>query len=305
MAIARAVRDAPAIAAALHALTVVVWDPHRRAEHRAWTDELMNLGATYPGEPWGRWAAPVLARSLAIDGDVVGATTVLDRLAVDAAVSRDAGAAYAASYAAMLRASVLGDWSAAGDAVVELTRTAHAAGFDSAGTAMQQAGLSGIIELLRGPADVASLPPIEWPSLALELAFTAWHANCSARAGQIDSASKTLARIDPASLATVERDGYWMATLSMLADATHLTGCAPIADAAFDHLAPLIGLTILDPGMTYRGSVAHAAGLAAATCQRRLEAADLLAVGLAEHERQGSPWMAARSRDALAAIARW
>jgi hypothetical protein len=57
-------------------------------------------------------------------------------------------------------------------------------------------------------------------------------------------------------------------------------------------------LTILDPGLCYRGAAADAEG-PAATCGRRTEAADLLAAGLPHHLQHGSPWMASPSEDAL------
>jgi hypothetical protein len=89
----------------------------------------------------------------------------------------------------------------------------------------------------------------------------------------------------------------------MLADAAYLTVCRPISDVVAECLEPVLALTIADPGLCYRGSAAHAAGLAAATCGRRTQAIDLLAAGLAVHLAHGSIWMARRSQHAIDRLA--
>ena len=163
-------------------------------------------------------------------------------------------------------------------------------------------GMLGVVELLSGPADVAPLAPIEWPLPSMELAVRAWHTNCVARAGQMDRALDALQHMDATGIADVERDGYWLPTLSMLADAAHLTGCRPIAEAVASCLRAHVELTIVDPGLIYRGTAAHAAGLVAATCDHHDDAVDLLSIALSTHETHGSPWMAERSRRALASL---
>ena len=160
----------------------------------------------------------------------------------------------------------------------------------------------GVLDLLSGPANVAPLAPVEWPMPSRDLAVRAWHADCLARADQYDGAIETLARIDATGIVDVERDGYWLSTLSMLADAAYLTGCRPIADAVASCLQPCIELTIVDPGLIYRGTAAHAAGLAVATSGRRNDAVDLLSIGRSRHEAHNSPWMAERSRGAIASL---
>jgi hypothetical protein len=136
----------------------------------------------------------------------------------------------------------------------------------------------------------------------MQLSVRAWHADSQARAGRLDQAAAALAAIGPKRVLGVERDSYWLATLSMLADAAHLAGHRPIADAVAECLQAVVHLTIADPGLCYRGTAAHAAGLAAATCGRRREAVALLSDGLAAHRRHGSPWMARRSQVALAGL---
>jgi hypothetical protein len=103
-------------------------------------------------------------------------------------------------------------------------------------------------------------------------------------------------------VAGVECDGYWLPTLSMLADAAYLAGSRAVADVVHECLRPVTDMTIVDPGLCYRGTAAHAAGLAAATCGRRDAAHDLLSAGLARHREHGSPWMTRRSEDALARL---
>ena len=302
LAIARAVDDPGAVASALHALTVVVWDPARRQEHREWLDEVIDLARLHPNEPWRRWVAPVHARALVREGDLESACEVLDALAEEATTRRDAGAAYAASHVGLLRASVAGDWPGAATAVKTVCADADAAAFDPAGTAMQRGGLLGVIRLLSGPDDVGPLTPIEWPLSSMALSAAGWHADCQARAGMLEAATASLARIDPAMISEVDRDGYWLPTLSTLADAAHLTGFVPIAEAVAECLDGLTDLAVADPGLLYRGAVAHFAGLAAATRGRRDEALDLLTQGFEMHERHGSPWMAMRSSEAIAAL---
>src|SRR4029453_4090362 len=94
LGIARAIDDPRALAAALHSLPVVVWDPYRRNTQRAWLDELLDLAVNHPHEPWLRWALPILARVRVIEGDVVGGGAALEQLAREAAESGDIGAIY-------------------------------------------------------------------------------------------------------------------------------------------------------------------------------------------------------------------
>jgi DNA-binding SARP family transcriptional activator len=303
LAIARAVDRPELVAGALHALGVVVWDPARRDEQAAWIVELLSLADAHRDQPWRRWALPLVARRRATDGDVAGACEALDELSEEASKCGDAVGLFGAAHGPVLRATVVGDWAAARAAAAALRVASETAVFDPAGPALMEMGMVGIIELLSGPTDVAPLAPIEWPLPSLELVATAWHANCLARVDQLDRAVDALGRIDSTTIVDVERDGYWLSMLSMLADAAHITDCRPIAEAVSSCLQAYIELTIVDPGLLYLGAAAHAAGLAAATCGHRNDAVDLLSIGLSTHTAHGSPWMAQRSRDALASLA--
>lgn len=302
LAIARAIRDPAVIAAALHALSVVVWDPERRAQQWDWANELLSLASRQPHEPWRRWALPIVARLHAMDGDLAAAGRELDELADAASRSGDAGGAFAASYAGVLRASVSGDWPACRAAAATVRAAAEAALVDPAGGALLEIGMLGIVHLLSGPTRVHPLAPIEWPMPSMQLSVQAWHADCLARAGRVEHAAEALRTIDPALVGDVDHDAYWLATLSMLADAAHLAGEAPMAEAVWDCLRPITDLTILDPGLIYRGSAAHAAGVARATCGHDADARELLSIGLTRHRAHGSPWMTEQSRRALAAL---
>jgi DNA-binding SARP family transcriptional activator len=302
LAIARAIEEPSVIACALHALCVVVWDPGRHEQHWKWADELLALADVRPDEPWDRWALPIVARLRAIDGNIVGACEALDQLSDEASRCGDRGGLFDASYAGVLRATVAGDWSNARACAGATRAAADAALIDPAGGALLQMGMLGIIDLLAGPTDVEPLGPIEWPMPSMELSVKAWYADCLARTGQVETACEALAAIDPSFVADVAHDAYWLATLSMLADAAHLTRHEQTGTAVWECLRPVIDLTIFDPGLLYRGSAAHAAGLAAAACGRDRDAIDLLTVGLAQHEAHGSPWMIVRSRHALAAL---
>jgi len=194
---------------------------------------------------------------------------------------------------------VVGDWPQARAAAAASRAAAEAALIDPAGGALQEMGMLGIIELLQGPTDVVPLPPIEWPMPSMELSVRAWYADCLARAGQIEHATEALTAIDANFVTDVDHDGYWLATLSMLADAAHLTSDASMGAAVWQSLRAVTHLTILDPGLIYRGTAAHAAGLAAKVCGRRRDATELLSIGLSQHEMHRSPWMVERSRHAL------
>ncbi len=102
LAIARAVDDQRLIAGALHALSVVVWDPARHLQHWDWTDELLRLSKQHPEEPWHRWALPIVARLRAADGDLAGAADALEELTVEAERCSDAVGVFAASYLPLL-----------------------------------------------------------------------------------------------------------------------------------------------------------------------------------------------------------
>jgi len=304
LAIARAIKEPGVIARALHALCVVMWDPERREQHWEWIDELLTLADTRPGERWDRWVLPIVARLRAFDGDIAGACDALDQLGGDASHCGDRGGMFDASYAGVLRASVAGDWSAARLCARATRAAGDAALLDPAGGAILEMGMLGIIDLLAGRTEVAPLLPaeIEWPMPSMELSVKAWQADCLARSGATESARAALAAIDPAFADDVDHDGYWLATLSMLADAAHLTSEAATGAAAWECLRPVTDLTVVDPGLIYRGSAAHAAGLAAAACGHQRDAVDLLEIGLARHEAHGSPWMVERSRRALAGV---
>jgi hypothetical protein len=133
-------------------------------------------------------------------------------------------------------------------------------------------------------------------------AVRAWHADGLARSGDVEAAAKALTDIVPGDLFDLDRDAYWLPTMGLLADATYRADNAGIAEAVVELVQGVLSLTIIDSASFYRGSVAHAAGLASATCGRRTEATALLAEAAAIHDRQGSLWMAEESRAALAVV---
>jgi hypothetical protein len=224
----------------------------------------------------------------------------LDRLAGESSRCVDPAGVLAASYADILRASVAGNWPAARAAAAAVRAAADAALGEPGGGSLQELAMLRIFDLLGGRAEVGPLAPLEWPTPSMELSVRAWYANCLARLGRTDSAADALRAIDPA--LDVDHDGYWLATLSMLADAAQLVGMVPIAEVVEHRLRSVTQLTILDPGLIYRGTAAHAAGLAAATCGHRDDAHELLSIGLATHRSHRSPWMIERSRQALRAL---
>ena len=288
LAIARAIDEPSLVAGALHALCVVVWDPERHEQHSKWTDELLALARNRTDEPWDRWALPIVARVRAIDGDIAGACDALDRLAGEAARCGDRGGLFDA--VVCRRASRQRCRRMVGgtrDARAISRAAADAALIDPAGGALLETGMLGIIDLLAGPTHVGKLPPVEWPMPSMELSVQAWYADCLARSGATEKACEALAAIDQSFVVDVDHDAYWLATLSMLADAVHLTSDAHIGAAVWECLQPVADLTIFDPGLMYRGSAADAAGLAAATCGRHRDAVELLTVGLAQHEHHG------------------
>jgi hypothetical protein len=264
--------------------------------------ELEDLARRHHDGLWQRWALSHVARLRALEGDVASAADALDDLDAAACDASDAGGVHLASYRCVLRTTVTGDWVAARAAVDAVRAAADAAMFDPAASAMAKMGALGIIDLLSGHGPVGELPPIEWPLPTLELSFRAWHADCLASTGLTERAVGALDAIDPATVTDVDRDGYWLPTLTMLASAAHIVGSRPIAAAVAECAEPALGLTVFDPGSIYRGTVNHAAGLAAATLGQHDVARELLSLAGSEHRRHGSPWMTARSDRAIAAL---
>jgi len=303
LAIARALGQPDLLAGALYALAVIVWDPRRQDEHWAWADELMTLATQDPLQPWRRWALPIVARLRVTDGDVAGACRALDELEAEASACRDPVARFSASIVGVLRATVAGDWPAARAAVAVTRARSDVVDVEPGDTALMEMGYLGIIDLLSGPSQVRAPAPLDWPVPSMALAVKAAHADALARVGRLDEAAAELTAIGPEAVAGVERDGYWLPTLSMLADAAYLAGSRALADVVHECLRPVAHMTIVDPGLCYRGTAAHAAGLAATTCGRLDAARDLLAAGLARHREHGSPWMTQRSEDALSRLA--
>ena len=123
-----------------------------------------------------------------------------------------------------------------------------------------------IISLLSGPTDVAPTASDRVADAVDGGQLQSWHANRLARAGP-DRAGGRRAQRDRregCGRRRGPRDTYWLATLSMLADAAHLAGHAATGVALWECLRPLAELTVLYGALIYRGAAAHFAGLAAA-----------------------------------------
>ena len=168
---------------------------------------------------------------------------------------------------------------------------------DDATATLMEGGMLRVIQMLTS----CHPPPatqLEWPTIELNATSEASRALAHARAGQINQATAALDRL-VTTLPQVERGMYWLATLSMAADAAHRCQHTAAAEILSELLAPCVEWTITCPGLIYRGAAAHFAGLAAAVLQRP-EATDLLHTGLGIHQRHGARWMTERSRVALA-----
>jgi DNA-binding SARP family transcriptional activator len=301
LAIGRAVDDPTSLAHALHSVSYVTTDPTRRDHRWAWLRELEAQAERLGGGLEQRWTMVHRARLLMLDGDIPNACAALDALEVDSVLAADLGGMQIASHVGVLRATVAGDWTAACRAADSVKSAADAAASDPAGNAVARSGMLGIIELLSGPTVVPNLPATEWPVPSMELSVRAWHADMLATAGR-EHARDALDAIDPAGVADLDRDGYWLPTLSMLADAAYRVRCPTISAVVLERLEPVLDLTVFDPGMIYRGAVAHSAGLAAATLGRRDRAVELLREARGRHEQHGSTWMVGRTQQALAQV---
>jgi DNA-binding SARP family transcriptional activator len=302
LAIARALDEPELEAGALHALVVVVEDPTRLVDQRSWVDALLRLADDQPDQPWRRWALQLAGHLAAREGDTSRALSLLDELGQAAVASGDSVAIYAASFRDLLAASIEGDWVKAREAVAMICAAGEAALFDPTAARLGALGSFGIIDLFDGTPFAPAPPVIEWPRPSMAFAIRAWHADGLARNGDVEAAAKALTDIVPADLFDLERDSYWLPTLGLLADAAHRADNTTISEALTELLEPVLPLTIVDAGCLYRGSVAHAAGLAAATCGRHVLATELLSDAAAVHDRQGSPWMCRESRVALDAV---
>ncbi len=288
-------------ARALHALVVVVDDPTRLADRSDWLDALIRLADAHPDQPWRRWALPLSASHAALEGDVARAASLLDELAQLGVTSGDRVATYAAAHRGILAASIAGDWRRARQAVADVQAAGEHAHFDPTAARLEAFAVSGLIDLFEGRPPSFTPPAIEWPQPSMGFAVRAWHADGLARSGDVEAAAKALTDIVPADLFDLDRDAYWLPTMGLLADASYRADNPGIVEAVVELVQRVLSLTIVDAACLYRGSVAHAAGLASATCGRRSEAATLLAEAAVMHDRQGSRWMAAESRAALEA----
>jgi DNA-binding SARP family transcriptional activator len=302
LAIARALDDDELEAGALYALAVVLDDPMRRAEQRAAAAELLRRSSGDGDGSWRRLALPLIARIAAADGDMGAAMRALAQLGEEAEASGDRGGQHAATFAGMLDASIRGDWGAARSAAEAVRAAGERVLVDPGAARLAHMGMLAIIDLYEGRPLPAVPDALEWPRPSMAWSVLAGRADGLARAGDVATARIVLADRDPDELGVLERDGYWLPTLAMLADAAHLSDCPSVADTVGALLAPLITSTIVDPGLIYRGSAAHAAGLAAATCQRHAVATELLSEAVQVHDAHGSPWMSARSSQVLASL---
>jgi DNA-binding SARP family transcriptional activator len=302
LAIARALDDDDLVAGALYALIVVLDDPMRRAEKRAAASELLRRSSDDQDGLWRRLTLPVVARLAAADGHIGTAMRALGELGEEAAAAGDRGGQHAATFAAVLDTSVRGDWDAARSAAEAVRAAGERVLVDPGAARLAHVGMLAIIDLYEGRPLPDVPDALEWPRSSMAWSALAWRADGLARAGDVTTARRVLTDRDLDELGGLERDGYWLPTLAMLADAAFLSDCPSVADAVGALLAPLITSTIVDPGLIYRGSAAHAAGLAAATCERSALATDLLSEAVQVHDAHGSPWMSARSSEVLASL---
>lgn len=297
LAIARALDDPALVVGGLTALTLAVADPLRHDERAIWIEELGVLTHGQPDAAWIRWLQPLDARERVLAGDIDGAVDLFAQLDASATDDGDVVGQHAASYGHVLEASVGGDWDAARAAAARVRRTASVAMFDEATATIGERGMLAVIELLEGRASPTSSVGLEWPTPEMTAAAEAHTADGLARAGLLADAEGVLSRLCRL-VPELARDGYWLATLSMVASAVSMTGHTAAAGLVADLLEPCIDLTVADPGLIYRGSAAHFAGLAASVLGRP-GAADLLRHGWQVHQRHGAQWMAERSLVAL------
>jgi DNA-binding SARP family transcriptional activator len=305
LAIARTLDDPALLAGALAAMTTAVVDPLRNEERRGWLNEMLALADAWPNQPWRRWALPFDARERTAAGDLDGALATFAELETLADATNDVVGRHAASYGRLLCTTVVGDWAGARAAAAHTRQTASEALFDEGAAIMGEMGMLGVIDFLSDveqPHTLTAAADIEWPTPEMAAAVIAYSAATHARHDRLDEAQPLLDHIQDL-LPDLTRDGYWLATVAMTADACHCAGHREVAAMVRELLTPALDLTITDPGLLYRGAAAHFAGLAADTLGRRDDAVELLHAGLATHERHGATWMADRSHAALSATA--
>ena len=143
--------------------------------------------------------------------------------------------------------------------------------------------------------------PMQFPMATMNALWTAGIAAALGAVGREAEGRELLAQIDPAGLADLPRDLYWLSLLWALGRAVWELDDPERAAALHDLALPAIDLLVVDGAFLFDGAVAHHAGLGAAIAGRTPEARALLAAGLAAHERLGSPHWTASSRRALAA----
>ena len=279
LAIARALDDPVLVAGALAAIATAVVDPFRRNERRAWVDELLALADAHPAEPWRRWALPLDARARVEVGEVADAIDVFADLEASSDAVNDVVGRHAASYGRLLATTVVGDWDGARAAAARSRRTASAALLDEGAGIMAEMGMIGMLRFLSGVGEPVVAPGarnIEWPTPEMAATTNAYFGALLAQGGQLEEAQRFLDRTRTL-LPDLGRDGYWLATLAMVADTCFRTGDGRQPSSSSDLLIPALELTITDPGLLYRGAAAHFAGLAASVLGRRDEAVELLA----------------------------
>ena len=288
-------------------MTLVVTDPLRRTERRAWIDELLTLGDDRPDQPWRRWALPCDARERVLIGDASGAAGRVRR-----ARGGDGGRQrHRRPPRGVLRRALRDDdrrrlgRRRRGRRRRAKRQTSSEALLSDGAAILAEFGMLAIIDLLSGNTAAVvgaeAVADIEWPTPEMAAAADTTFGAMLAADGQLDGAG-ALMRTTRRLLPDLVRDQYWLATLSMAADTTSATGDGSAAEILLELLTPALDLTVTDPGLLYRGAAAHFAGLAAAVLGRTDLAVELLHTGLATHERHGSGWMAARSRAALSAM---
>ena len=192
LTIARTLDDPALVAGGLAAMTLVVVDPLRRTERRAWIDELLALGDDRPDQPWRRWALPCDARERVLIGDASGALAVFAELEAATETANDIVGRHAASYGGLFATTIVGDWEGARAAAARMRQTSSEALLEDGAAILAEFGMLAIIDLLSGNTAAVvgaeAVADIEWPTPEMAAAANAAFGAMLAADGQLDGA---------------------------------------------------------------------------------------------------------------------
>lgn len=297
--LARLLDDGRTTAIALEANLIVDQDPADLDRRRSWSDELLSLSDA----PASCVITAVSARA-SIDatcGRVDSTISTLASAATDPSMCDHPSSRILSAQAEVLDASRHGDWEA-GRAALALAREAtERVLVDPTAARFSHRASVGVIAILEGRTGVASSPfaTTTFPVTSGEVMLRCGVIRAARSPGE---ASNLMASMTRDVMRNLRRDVLWLSMWWIFAATVEEWHAEDLAGVAYEILLPFRGLTIVNPGAIYLGSVEHHLGLLATAFGDRSLAQQHFQHALEAHRSAGATEWVRRSEARLSGV---